>query len=199
LLFGVAAALGILVALLAGGSLSALSRVRIRGEVLLLVALVAIIVMPFIGRSWPDFTEPVFWAWIAAFVTLAIVAALNLEKPGFAAILLGVLLNLAVIFVNAGMPVSFGGMLAAGYAGAAPPDYLGPFGLHHLAAWSTSLLLVADVTPVQGPSILRSIVSIGDVLLLVGVIAFIVWGSRATTAVSPTRSSTADAGTSAQR
>jgi hypothetical protein len=198
-LFVVAAALGILLAPLAGGRLSALGRVRIRGEVLLLVALVVVLVVPFVGRSWPEFSAPVFWAWIAAFVVLALVATLNLDKPGFAAILLGVLLNLAVILVNTGMPVSLGGMLAAGYAGAAPPEYLGPFGLHHLAAWSTSLLLVADVTPVQGPSALRSIVSIGDVLLLVGVIVFIVWGSRPTSAVSSTRSAVAAAGKTARR
>jgi hypothetical protein len=105
------------------------------------------------------------------------VAALNLGKPGFAAVLAGVLLNMAVIFVNAGMPVSFGSLLAAGYAGAVPSEYLGPFGLHHIAAWGTSLLLMADVSPVQGPVLVRTIVSIGDVLLIVGVMVFIVWGS----------------------
>ena len=177
MLFAIAAVLGIALALLSGGSLRSLGRIRIRGEAVLLVALVAVVGVPIIGRRWPESSETIFWVWVAAFVGLAVVAALNLRSPGFGAILTGVLLNLSAILVNAGMPVSFGSMLAAGYAGAAPPDYLGPFGLHHLAGWGTSLLLVADVTPIQGPVLLRTIVSIGDVLLLVGVVAFIVSGA----------------------
>jgi hypothetical protein len=188
LLFAIAAVLGIVLALLAGGSLKSLGRVRIRGEAFLLVALVLIVGIPVVGRTWSQFSQPVFWAWIASFVALAALAALNLSTPGFAAILLGVLLNLSVILVNAGMPVSFGGMVEAGYAGAAPAEYLGPFGLHHLAAWGTSLLLVADVAPVQGPFILRTIVSMGDVLLVVGVVVFIVWGSAPSVDARPSTS-----------
>lgn len=93
--------------------------------------------------------------------------ALNRAQPGTSLMALGLLLNIVVIFANGGMPVS---MTAARAAGFDPSGYLKASIKHQVMGPGTALWFLGDVIPLP---VLRNIVSIGDVLLGVGIFIFV--------------------------
>ena len=94
LTFGAAIAIG----LLSGGRLRGLSAVRFRWPYL---ALVGIGLQFFPIGGWEENTLVAL-----SFVALCVFALANIRQPGFALIFIGLALNLLVIGVNQGMPVS---------------------------------------------------------------------------------------------
>jgi hypothetical protein len=94
---------------------------------------------------------------LAAFVTA------NRRLPGALAIAAGLVLNLAVIVANGGMPVS---MPAARAAGIDPGAYLKSAIKHREMVAGTPLGFLGDVIPIP---FLRTVVSIGDVVLAAGI------------------------------
>jgi Family of unknown function (DUF5317) len=108
-----------------------------------------------------------------SFGLLLVFAAANLRRAGFALILLGLVLNLAVIGANAGMPVARSAIVASGQQ-----DTLGELAengdgvKHHLASPATRLLPLADVLALPPP--VKQVISVGDVAIDAGIFWFVV-------------------------
>ncbi len=145
--------------ILAGGSLRALAETRFRATWLLLGAFALQLLLDFSDAA-PRNTGAllILLASIGA-VTAFLVA--NRHLPGIAMACVGLALNLAVIGANGAMPVS---AHAAEVAGAS--DSLKAPGVKHERLDEDSrLALLGDVIPLPG---LKSILSVGDVLLALG-------------------------------
>lgn len=123
--------------------------------------------IPEIGSTNPDFV-PV-GALLFSYVLLIAVAVVNRRLPGFVLILAGLLLNFLAIGVNGGMPVSRDAIDRAGLNETIPD--LEKDSKHHLQRDSDVLLPITDVIPIPGP--LATVVSVGDVLMYVGVAGFV--------------------------
>ena len=177
-------------------------------RLILLTVLVALVAGFLTGGTLRDFpTIATRWWWLALvgvamqFVTgggaletvlllgsfavlLAFVVA-NLRAPGFALVLLGLLLNAAVITANQGMPVTRQALVASGQA-----DTLGELASdgdgqkHFLAGDDTPLLPLGDVIAIGSP--IRQAVSIGDVFVHLGIGWFIVKAMRRRREPAPT-------------
>lgn len=92
-------------------------------------------------------------------------AAANWWRPGMPLIVLGLLLNALVIGANGAMPVDGDAIAALGFDGARVP-----LGKHELLDASTRLGFLGDVIPLPP---LRTIISVGDIVLAAGLMALV--------------------------
>lgn len=177
-------ALGLLLRRLGGHELRSLSDLRLRGEGLLLLLLAAQSLAPLL-RLDAVATRVAFVAWLLTFPALIAVCLVNRKMKGMALLGTGLLLNLLVILANGGMPVAAAAVeqVRGALAGVAIPatDFV-----HVPMTAATALPWLADVVPVPGPPLVRSIVSPGDILLFAGIVTFI---ARATSAPAKWRDS----------
>lgn len=97
-------------------------------------------------------------AYVLAFACIAAVAARNAAMAGMPLIAAGAALNLVVVALNRGMPVS---AEAIGTAGAVMPLDA----LHLTATADTTLGMLADILPLAP---LHAVYSVGDVLIALG-------------------------------
>ena len=158
-------ALFIVVGLATGGSLRALSSDRIRWGVLAFAGVVAqfIVLGGTVGYA----------LLILSFVLLIVFAVANVRLPGFALVVLGLSLNVAVIAANHGMPVSAAALRSSNQADTLPELQQNRDGAKHvLADGHTTLRFLGDVIPVGAP--LNQVVSAGDVAAYLGVGWFVV-------------------------
>jgi hypothetical protein len=114
---------------------------------------------------------------IGSFVLLVVVCVVNLGVSGFVLVASGVVLNLAVIGLNAGMPVSRHALAASGQLDTVHElvDRQG-YVKHHLAGPDDRLLALGDVIAIPPP--IGQAVSVGDVLTSTGIAWVIVAGMR---------------------
>ncbi|MDP8956929.1 MAG: DUF5317 domain-containing protein [Actinomycetota bacterium] len=160
---------GILLGLVTGGSLRTLAAVRFRLWPLALIGL-ALQLVPV-----PGFGDPLErWIGAALLVVsyLLILAFIleNIQFPGFPVVLVGILLNVFVISLNRGMPVSDEALRKA-YG----PDYQetrqalieGGGAKHHLERPDDLLMPLADSIPIGAP--VRNVFSPGDLIAYLGV------------------------------
>jgi hypothetical protein len=157
--------LAVITGRLAGGRLGRLPRAGVRWTLLALAGL-ALQLAPVPASA----ALPLLYL---SFALLLVFAAANLRQPGFPLILLGVVLNLAVIVANAGMPVSRSAIVASGQRatlGELAED--GDGVKHHLAGPSTALLALGDVLAVPPP--VRQVISVGDIAVDAGIFWFVV-------------------------
>jgi hypothetical protein len=143
--------LGVIAGLAFGRSWRPLATARIRWLPLLLGALLARAVAPFVPVA-------AFSLYVFALAGTAVGAAVNLRLTGAALVALGGALNLAVVLLNHGMPVDAGAVASA--AGSMPTD-----ALHVPLTDSTALKPLADVIAVP---IARAAYSVGDVCIALG-------------------------------
>lgn len=154
--------LAVVVALLRGGKLEGLGELGLKALPLAVLALFM--------RTAVGFLEPRGFMYgpalqIAAYLFLFVAVWHNLGKPGLKLFGLGSLLNFIVIAANGGtMPVSPRAMEIAGVSGT-------PTGIHSLMTSQTRLWFLADVIPVWTP--LVTIISVGDILIVMGIFLFI--------------------------
>ena len=165
-------------------------------RLILLTVVVAVIVGLVTGGSLRAFPSiPLRWWWLAvagvvlqllpgqgaiavvllfvSFGLLLVFGVVNVRVAGFPLILVGLALNALVIGVNRGMPVTRGALSSSGQQDAlAELASNGDGQKHFLALGDTPLLFLGDVVPVPQP--IGQAVSIGDVLVHVGVGWFIV-------------------------
>jgi hypothetical protein len=108
---------------------------------------------------------------LSSYVVLIAFCCLNRRLAGFALIAVGLGLNLLVIGVNGGMPVTRSALVKSGQTDVI--SYLQTQGgaKHHLAT-DDALLLLADVIPVGTP--FDQVVSVGDILVYAGIFWFCV-------------------------
>jgi hypothetical protein len=163
--------LGLVLRLATGRSLGGLGRAKLRGETLLLVLLVAQAALPLIPIDGVA-ARVAFYAWAATFPCMIAIAWFNGRQPGMPMLGLGLLLNLAVISANGGMPV-FGAAIQAVKQSVQPLVIPAGDFIHVVGGQGTWLPWLADVIPLPAPSWLRAVASPGDVLLFAGVVAFV--------------------------
>jgi len=99
------------------------------------------------------------WIWANALVRDGLV------RWGLILVAEGWLLNVVVMAANGGMPVSASALARIGHAGAVVSQ--GHLWKHVAASAATRIPLLGDVIPVPVP-LLRSVISVGDVAMLVG-------------------------------
>ncbi|MCD6020345.1 MAG: hypothetical protein K0R20_55 [Actinomycetia bacterium] len=170
--------LGIAVGYLHGGRLLQLSELKPRYAPLALAGLLLQLVNP--PGSWP------LVLLILSFVLLTAFTLANIRIVGFAAILVGVVLNFTVIAINGGMPVAREAIIASGQEGTLAP-LLEQHGVkHHLAGSEDRMLFLGDVIAVPAP--VSQVISVGD-LFTYGGMAVVIAGSmrrRSSSSLLPT-------------
>ncbi|KAA0548515.1 hypothetical protein FZW96_08055 [Bacillus sp. BGMRC 2118] len=165
--------IAIVIALFRGGSFTNLADMKLKAKwifpVLLLVQIIIFITQgkfEFIG----SFSNYIF---ILIYVVGLVFLWTNRHQHGFILIFFGVLLNFIVMAVNGGrMPVSEEAAIIL------DPSFVealksGLYGKHALITESTRLALLGDIIPLSAPYPKEQVISIGDVIMNVGVFIFI--------------------------
>jgi hypothetical protein len=151
---------GAIVGLATGGSLANFPSIQLRRWWLAAAGIALQFVNP---AGWPGHAVV-----IASFACLLVFAVINLRAPGFILICAGLALNAFVIAVNGGMPVTKEAIVRSGQASTLPDLAAGGGGAkHHLADPASHFLVLGDAIAVPDP--IGQVVSVGDVLLDVGI------------------------------
>ncbi len=181
----------LIVGALAGGGLPRLADLKLRWTMLLVAALALRLAAGLTRETGIGADIPVGWAYIAAYGLIFAWLWGNWRVPGLQIASVGIGANMAAVLVNAGqMPIWSAAFYAAGFTDATIAT--DPF--HFLLRADTVAAFVAqgglfgDVIPLPIP-VIRDVISIGDVLLALGIFWAIVYSM--TRANAPTRSSMA--------
>lgn len=156
-----AAAVGLLIGRLRGGRLHRLGDRRLKAPELLFVGVAPLLAADVVGLDVPVAVV------LAASCALLAFAVVNLQLVGMGVVTLGIALNLAVTARNGGMPVRVQAVEAAGVATAEELRRSPPAGRRHLEHPGDRWMVLADIIPVSVPP-MRTVVSIGDLVLAVG-------------------------------
>ncbi len=169
--------LALIVGTLMGGGLPRLAELRLRWFWLLGVALALRLLAPLLWQGRASAELPVGIGFIVAYLLILVWLAGNWKVPGLQLATVGVGLNTIAVFLNAGrMPIWAGAFAAAGF----DPATLAGDHFHVLLPAATAAQFVAtggifgDVIPIPLP-FLRDVVSVGDILLAMGIFWTIVY------------------------
>jgi hypothetical protein len=176
---------GLALSLFTGGSLRRLAEEPLRGEWMLLILLPTQLMWPSISTRLGLPCSLSIVAWLLMMSALAVVLMINAPRRwmlAFAA--LGIAANVLVIGLNGAMPVSIRAASEIGATRKAARETLEDACLHEELDVDTVVPFLADVIAVPGPTWQRSVVSIGDVLLALGLGAWVFAAMRARRAVS---------------
>jgi hypothetical protein len=155
----------ILVSYLRGGRLSRLAGADLRATWLLFVG-VGLQVSLDLAATRGLLEGTAGWLVLLASQVLVLVwCGLNWWRPGMLLVVLGLFLNALVIGANGAMPVDPDAIAALGIAGAEVPP-----GKHELLTEATRLAILADIWPLPP---VRTIISIGDVVLAAGLVPLV--------------------------
>ena len=169
----------LLLSLVTGGSLKRLQKERLAGEWVLLVVLPAQLLWPAIARRLELPCEFSIIIWLLMMAALAIVLFVNAPRRWMLAFAgLGIALNILVIGFNSAMPVSLKAAAEIGGRRAEVREALAEECLHEAIDDQTRLGFLADVIAVPGPPWHRGVVSVGDVLLSLGLAGWVWVASR---------------------
>jgi hypothetical protein len=167
----VAVAVGLLVGFARGGRLANVAEAGVRWPLLAIGALA----VQSVAMAALDGPAAV-WLVIASLAGLAAFAVRNLALPGFWLLLAGVAMNLLVIGLNGGMPVSAAALEAAGRQDVLAEARGNPNAKHHLIEPGDVLTPLSDVIPVPRPA--GEVMSPGDVLVDLGIAWFLAGAMR---------------------
>ena len=160
--------LSLVVGLIAGGSLRSFERLHVHWWALVFVGLaLQLVAVPRYG-SVPASAIGAGLL-IASYVLLLMFLTVNRWIPGAAVMAVGLLMNLAVVAANGGMPVSARAVESAG--GTASTLATDAAAKHHLMSDRDLLAPLGDVIPIPPPA--SVVLSIGDVLLYAGMAWFV--------------------------
>ena len=168
---GLTFVVGILIAWALGARLSALAEVRFRGDplVFLSLAIQLVIFTPLAARLPAEWIAPLH---LASYALLLAFLLVNLRVPAFWLVGFGVMSNLLAISLNHGrMPVTAAAWKAAG----GDPTLLtdGMANNNVLAGPGTHLGWLGDVFALPHQIPFAAVISIGDVLVVLGAAAFV--------------------------
>ncbi|GAB6928503.1 hypothetical protein JCM10914A_24860 [Paenibacillus sp. JCM 10914] len=170
--------LGFIVGLIRGGfqhGLQQFSRIRLKGGLIFPILLVLqLLIFRFQGDSeW--LTAASGYIFLSIYVAGMIFLWLNRDQKGFRSILVGVFLNFLVMAVNGGrMPVSMNAAMVL------DPIYIERLmdttatTKHFLMDASTRLSLLGDIIPLSPPYPRTQVISIGDIIMNIGIFLYIV-------------------------
>ena len=165
--------------LVSGGSVRNLAHEPLKGEWALLLLLPSQLLWPSIAErlGMPCALSIVIWLMLMA--GLAVVLMLNAPRRwmlAFAA--LGIALNILVIGLNQAMPVDIRAASEIGTTRDAARDALAGDCLHEEMDDATRAAFLADVIAVPGPAWQRGVLSVGDMLIAVGLGIWVFAASR---------------------
>ncbi|MGM0396625.1 MAG: DUF5317 domain-containing protein [Bacillota bacterium] len=170
------AALSIIISKLRGGKFRNLENVQLEGVFFLFLATLTqtslLITRRFQLEVIYDFLqENFFYVIILSYIILVMAIYLDLKKNYMKVLLVGVLLNAAVIASNGGkMPVSLTGITGIGQESVLPDR---EFDIKHTGVdGDTRLVYLADIILIDRPYPLPKILSIGDLFIMAGVFLF---------------------------
>lgn len=183
------ALLSVSVGYLLGGRLRNFGGLRLRWWGLAPLGLIMQLLPP---SWWGNSARQVSLVLLDASYPLLIVFALrNVRLAGFPLILIGLVLNLAVISVNNGMPVSCDALVASGQ-GELCAELKRESGLkHHLLGRGDDLTVLADVIPIGAP--VNQVVSLGDLVAYAGLAWLMIASMSGRSAFLPHRRDSAGA------
>jgi len=172
--------LALLIGLIGGGNLRNFERLHVHWWGLVFVGLALQVVAVPRYAAVPD------WAvgaglLIGSYLLLLTFLTVNRSIPGAAIMMVGLLMNLAVVASNAGMPVSARAVQAAG--GTTTALATDPGARHHRMSDRDLFAPLGDVIPIPPPA--GVVLSIGDVLLYAGMAWFVVQVMRGRSPESP--------------
>ena len=186
--------LALIVGALLGGGIPRIADLKLRWSVLLVLALGLRVAAATSQQTGIGDTLPLAWAYIGAYVLILAWLWNNWRVPGLQVAAVGIAANLMAVLINGGqMPIWSGAFAAAGFDESALVN--DPF--HFILRVDSVSQFVArgglfgDVIPLPIP-LIRDVVSLGDVLLALGIFWAIV--SSMTRADAPTRSTLAIGG-----
>lgn len=168
---------GIIISFIVGlfrkGNLRGLAQLKLKwGWVFPLLLVIQLIV--FVFQNKIKFLGQVSgFIYIAVYVLGLLFLFMNRKNPGFIFILIGVFLNFLVMVINGGrMPVSIdaASVLEPGYVEALKQSL---YAKHQMLTSSTKLGFLGDIIPLSDPYPRTQIISIGDVIMNIGVFVFI--------------------------
>jgi hypothetical protein len=168
---------GIIFSLLVGffrkGNLIGFAQLKLKwGWVFPILLVVQIVVFTF-QNNYELLANASNYIYIAVYVIGILFLYLNRNNHGFILILIGVFLNFLVMVVNGGrMPVSPDAAVVV------DPMYLEAtknslYAKHQILNQSTKLGFLADIIPLSSPYPRTQVISIGDVIMNIGVFLFI--------------------------
>lgn len=158
----VALVVGVLLGIAAGGRPSDLGRRPMRLAWLLAIcALLQVVAEVFDVPQTPGLVLV-----LVSYAGLAVFAAVNIGLVGMPVVLVGLLANLFVISLNAGMPVRESSIVAAHAATRQEVPSLDFGAKRHLATDADHAVVLGDILPVR-PT--REVLSFGDLILAFGV------------------------------
>jgi hypothetical protein len=168
---------GILISFIVGvlrkGNLRAFSQLNLKwGWVFPLLLVVQLAVFSFQNNS--EFLGQLSGSiYIVVYIVGLIFLFLNRKHPGFILIFIGVFLNFIVMVLNGGrMPVSVeaAAVLDPGYIQALKESL---YAKHTMLTSTTHLGFLGDVIPISDPYPRTQIISIGDIIMNIGIFFFI--------------------------
>lgn len=169
--------LALIVGALAGGGLPRLADLKLRWIWVLLLALALRIGAVQLWGTDLGAQLPLGWAIVSAYVLIFVFLWGNWRVPGLQVAAVGIALNFLAVLINGGrMPIWPGAFEAAGFA----PDAVTGDTFHFLLPMTSVAEFVArggifgDVVPIPIP-VIRDVVSIGDLLLALGLFWTIVY------------------------
>ncbi|WP_066074852.1 DUF5317 domain-containing protein [Neobacillus soli] len=168
---------GIIISFIIGflrkGNLRALAKLKLKwGWIFPLLLVVELVV--FMLQNDSEFLAQVSgYIYIAVYVLGLLFLFMNRKNPGFILILIGVFLNFLVMVINGGrMPVSVeaAAVLDPGYVEVLKDSL---YAKHTMLTASTHLGFLGDVIPISNPYPRTQIISIGDIIMNIGIFFFI--------------------------
>jgi Family of unknown function (DUF5317) len=166
----VAIALGMVIGLAVGGSVVALRAFRMRFEIPIIILFLAQGLAR--GRIFEGAMPAAIGVWSCTSAILVVLLVFNRSIRGLLICALGVLLNLEASLLNLGMPVAYHGATWSESAGLGRA-IVASGGLYRAIDASTIWSWAGDVIPfsIGGQTV---VLSVGDVLLIVGVLVAVV-------------------------
>lgn len=159
----VAVAAGVVLGLVTGGRPSYVSRSRLE-----LVWLLAVSALLQVGAELLSVSATVQLSMVlVSYVGLSAFAIANIRLVGMPVVLVGLVLNLAVITANGGMPVRESSILASRAATAGELPTLDFGAKRHLETPEDKLSFLGDIIPVRAS---HEVLSFGDLILAFGIV-----------------------------
>ncbi|HEX2195057.1 MAG TPA: MFS transporter [Candidatus Limnocylindria bacterium] len=169
--------LALIVGALAGGGLPRLGELKLRWLWVLVLALALRVTVMLLRQNDVAVDLPLGWGVVAAYVLIFVFLWGNWRVPGLQVAAVGIAINFLAVLLNGGrMPIWPGAYVAAGFA----PGEITADAFHFLLYTGSVAEFVArggifgDVVPLPLP-VIRDVVSIGDVLLAMGIFWTIVY------------------------
>jgi Family of unknown function (DUF5317) len=165
--------LSFIVGFLRKGNLKAMARLKLKwGWVFPLLLIIQFLIFAF-QNDIEMLGQASGYIYIVVYILGMLFLFMNRHHKGFTLILIGVFLNFLVMAVNGGrMPVSLeaAAVLDPGYLEALKE---GLYAKHTILTESTKLGFLGDIIPLTDPYPRTQIISIGDVIMNIGIFFFI--------------------------